>query len=109
MKNINDDLNIVEVDIDTEDELDIDDEADDETVVEDYEPVEIEEPEVEEQEMIFIVVEEQPSFSGGEQARMKYLQENIEYPQIARQSGIEGTVFVTFVVEKDGWLTGVRS
>ncbi|MCF8219411.1 MAG: energy transducer TonB [Bacteroidales bacterium] len=100
-------LNIVEDDVEVEDELNIDAEADDETVVEDYEPVEVSEPEVEEQE-IFTVVEEQPSFPGGEQARMKYLQENIEYPQMARESGIEGTVFVTFVVEPDGSVTDVR-
>ena len=100
-------LNIVEDDVDVEDELNIDAEADDETVVEDYEPVEVDEPEVEEQE-IFTVVEEQPSFPGGEQARMKYLQKNIEYPQMALESGIEGTVFVTFVVEPDGSVTDVR-
>ncbi|OYT11794.1 MAG: hypothetical protein B6I19_10840 [Bacteroidetes bacterium 4572_114] len=38
---------------------------------------------------------------------MKFLQENIKYPQMARESGIQGTVYVTFVVEKDGSLSNI--
>ena len=38
----------------------------------------------------------------------KYLAENIKYPQMAKESGIQGRVFVTFVVEKDGRVTDVR-
>ncbi|MFW6019504.1 MAG: energy transducer TonB [Bacteroidales bacterium] len=100
-------LNIVDDEVETDDDLDLSAEADDETEIDDYEPVEVDEPEVEEEE-VFSVVEEQPSFPGGEEARMKYLQENIEYPQMARESGIEGTVYVTFVVEPDGSVTDVR-
>lgn len=100
-------LNIVEDDIEVDDELNIDVEADDQTIIEDFEPVEVTEKKVVEQE-IFTVVEDQPSFPGGEAARMQYLQKNIEYPQMARESGIEGTVFVTFVVETDGTVTQVR-
>lgn len=100
-------LNIVEDDVEVDDELNIDAEADDQTIIEDFEPVEVTETEVVEQE-IFTVVEDQPSFPGGEAARMQYLQKNIEYPQMARESGIEGTVFVTFVVETDGTVTQVR-
>lgn len=100
-------LNIVEDEVDVDDNLNIDAEADDDTEVDDYEPVEVDEPEVEEEE-VFTVVEEQPSFPGGEEARRKYLRDNIEYPQMARESGIEGTVFVTFVVEPDGSITDVR-
>jgi protein TonB len=100
-------LNIVEDEVEVDDELDIDMEADEDTEIEDYEPVEIKDNEVEE-EKVFMVVEEQPSFPGGEEARMKYLQKNIEYPQMARESGIEGTVYVTFVVETDGTVTNVR-
>jgi protein TonB len=100
-------LNIVEDDVEVDDELNIDAEADDQTIIQDFEPVEVTEKEVVEQE-IFTVVEDQPSFPGGESARMQYLQKNIEYPQMARESGIEGTVFVTFVVETDGTVTQVR-
>jgi len=53
-------------------------------------------------EEIFIVVEEPPSFTGGDEARIKYISENIKYPEEARAKGIQGTVFVTFVVEADG-------
>ena len=55
-----------------------------------------------------MVVEEQPQFPGGEQARMQYLADNISYPQKAREEGIQGTVYVTFVVEKDGSIADVR-
>jgi len=57
---------------------------------------------------IFTVVEESPSFSGGEEARIKFLQQNISYPQVAKEAGIQGTVFVTFVVEVDGSVSDVK-
>jgi periplasmic protein TonB len=70
-----------------------------------------EKPQVIEQKVeaeIFTVVEEQPAYPGGEEARMKYLQENIKYPEEAKELGIQGRVFVTFVVEVDGSITDVR-
>lgn len=57
---------------------------------------------------IFTVVEDMPTFPGGEEARMKYLMENIKYPEEARTKGIQGTVYVTFVVEKDGSISNVK-
>lgn len=57
---------------------------------------------------IFTVVEESPAFPGGEEARIKFLQQNISYPQVAKEAGIQGTVFVTFVVEVDGSVSDVR-
>ncbi len=57
---------------------------------------------------IFTVVESMPEYIGGDEARMSFLQENIKYPQLARESGIQGTVFVTFVVETNGSVTDVR-
>ena len=100
-------IEIVEDDVEIEDEIEIDVEADMETEVEEYVPVEIEEEEVQEAE-IFTVVESMPEFPGGQGKLMQYLAKNIEYPQIARESGIQGRVFVTFVVEKDGSVTDVR-
>lgn len=100
-------LNIVENEVEVEEDIIIDVDADMDTEVEEYVPMIMEEEEVVE-EKIFIVVEDQPSFPGGDAARMKYLGKNIEYPQLARESGIQGTVFVTFVVEKDGHVTDVR-
>ncbi len=57
---------------------------------------------------IFTVVEEQPGYPGGEEARIGYLQQNIKYPEEAKELGIQGKVFVTFVVEVDGTISDVR-
>ncbi len=100
-------LNIVEDDVEIDDEIEIDAEADDDTEMQEYIPFDDDEEEVEEME-IFTVVEDAPGFPGGDEARIKYLQKNIKYPQMARESGIQGTVYVTFVVEKDGKVTNVQ-
>lgn len=63
---------------------------------------------VEEEEKPFTVVEQMPEFPGGEAARVKFLRENIIYPPMARESGITGTVFVTFVVSRDGSLSNFK-
>lgn len=99
-------LNIVEDDVEIEDELIIDVEADEEMEIEEYVPIEVEEEEVVEEE-IFLVVEQQPEFPGGEKARLTYLANNIDYPQMARESNIQGTVYVTFVVEPNGKISNV--
>jgi protein TonB len=56
----------------------------------------------------FTVVEQMPEFPGGEATMMKFLKDNIKYPQMARESGISGTVYVTFVVSKNGQISDVR-
>lgn len=50
-----------------------------------------------------------PSFPGGEAAIEKYLSENIKYPKIARENGVEGSVIVSFIVERDGTLSNIRT
>ncbi len=57
---------------------------------------------------IFTVVEEQPFYPGGDEARIKFLQDNIKYPEEAKELGVSGKVFVTFVVEVDGSITDVK-
>ena len=57
---------------------------------------------------IFTVVEEQPGYPGGDEPRIRFLQENIIYPEEAKETGAQGKVYVTFVVETDGSLTDVR-
>ncbi len=57
---------------------------------------------------IFTVVEEDPSYPGGEEARIKFLSENIKYPEEAKEIGTQGRVFLTFVVEVDGSITDVK-
>ena len=54
------------------------------------------------------IVDDAPKFPGGEEARMAFLQGNLRYPAEAREKGIQGTVFVTFVVERDGRITNVE-
>jgi len=68
----------------------------------------IEEEQVEDEHVIFQIVEDQPGFPGGTEAMHRFLQQNIRFPAIAREAGIQGTVFVTFVVERDGSISNVR-
>ncbi len=51
---------------------------------------------------VFMVVEEQASFPGGEAKLAEYLGKNIKYPAIARENGISGRVYINFIVGKDG-------
>lgn len=57
---------------------------------------------------IFTAVEQEPSFNGGIDKFYKYLQNNIRYPAVAKENNVQGKVFVTFVVEKDGSLTDIK-
>lgn len=54
-----------------------------------------------------VFVEQMPEFPGGEQEFRKYLANNIRYPEIAAENGIQGKVFVQFVVSKTGKITNV--
>jgi len=100
-------IKIVEDDVEVEDDLDIDVEADDETVVEEYIPPSDDDEEVDEAE-IFTVVESMPSFPGGMGELMKFLSQNINYPTLAKESGIQGRVFINFVVEPNGKISNVK-
>ncbi|TAE76123.1 MAG: energy transducer TonB [Bacteroidetes bacterium] len=53
-------------------------------------------------------LQEQAEFMGGQKEFYKFLAENIKYPKMARRQGIEGTVYLEFVIEKDGLLTDVK-
>lgn len=56
---------------------------------------------------VFVSVESLPEFPGGIPAFSNYIRKNVKYPEVARLIGINGRVVVTFVVDKDGTLTGV--
>ena len=99
-------LEIVEDDVKVED-IEINAEVDQAEVIEEYVPVEVEEEEVVEQE-IFQIVEEMPAYPGGDQKLMEFIAKGIKYPQIARETGIQGRVFVGFVVEPDGSVSNVK-
>ncbi len=64
--------------------------------------------EVEEAKPVFTIVEEMPSYPGGETERNKFLADNIVYPQQATENGIQGTVYVSFVVDSKGNVTDVK-
>jgi len=57
---------------------------------------------------VFTIVEEMPSFPGGDIERNKFLAKNIVYPQQASENGIQGTVYVSFIVDTDGKIEDVK-
>ena len=61
-----------------------------------------------EETKIFTVVEQMPKFPGGDGALMGYLRDNIHYPTVAAENGVQGRVVVGFVVERDGSITDVN-
>jgi len=96
-----------EEEIEEEIEVDLDVEITEETVVEDIvfdDPVEEEVA-----DEIFTIVEDQPAPKGGMSAFYEYVGKKLKYPAQARRMGIEGKVYVEFVVDKDGSITNVRA
>ncbi|MBQ2386318.1 MAG: energy transducer TonB [Bacteroidales bacterium] len=57
---------------------------------------------------VFVVVEEQAEFPGGMEAMYAYIVKNLKYPEAAKEKGIEGRVFVSFIIEKDGSISNVK-
>ena len=96
-----------EEEIEDEIEIDLDVEITEETQIE--EMVFEEAPEEEVADEIFTVVEDQPTPKGGIQAFYEYVSKNMKYPAQARRMGVEGRVFVQFVVDKDGTITDVKA
>lgn len=102
-------LNIVNDDVEIDDELEIEDsEADDQTIV-DVAPIltQAKEEEVEEAE-VFFIVEEMPEFPGGDIALRKYIANSLNYPVIAQENGVQGKVYVSFVVDQDGSISNAK-
>jgi periplasmic protein TonB len=63
--------------------------------------------EIAEEEKIFVRVEQMPEFPGGEAALIRFLSTSVKYPQIAQETGIQGRVYVSFVVDTDGTVTNI--
>jgi len=96
-------LNIVDDKAEIDDDLMIEDtEADDNTLINVAPVVSAKEEEEEEETQVFFIVEDMPEFPGGEMALRTYIANAIKYPVIAQENGIQGKVYVTFVVGKDG-------
>jgi len=96
-------LNIVDDEAEIDDELEIEDsEADDNTLINVAPVISAKEEEEEEEAQVFFIVEDMPEFPVGEMALRTYIANQIKYPVIAQENGIQGKVYVTFVVGKDG-------
>lgn len=98
---VDDNTEVAEVDFSSED----DETQAQEVILPPAPPVVEEEPEVEE---IFLIVEKQPEFPGGHAALMKYFSDNVRYPVIAAENGIQGRVVCQFTVWKDGSVSDVK-
>lgn len=66
-----------------------------------------EEKKVSVDDAVFVVAEEQAEFPGGLDSMYAYIQKNLVYPEKAKAEGIEGRVFVTFTIEKDGSISNI--
>ncbi|WP_448518217.1 energy transducer TonB [Rhodoflexus sp.] len=99
-----------EEDIKQDLEVDLSVEVNQNTVVQKQEVVKVEAPPVKEEEVeeIFTIVEEGAEPIGGMEAFLKYVSKNLKYPAQARRMGVEGKVFVQFVVDRDGSITDVK-
>ena len=99
-------LNVVEDNVETESiEVNTEDDKEAEGVI----AAPVEAPvEEEEEEVIFKVVETMPEFPGGSKALFKYLSENVKYPVIAQENGIQGRVICQFTINKDGSIVDVE-
>ncbi|SMD35851.1 TonB family C-terminal domain-containing protein [Reichenbachiella faecimaris] len=60
------------------------------------------------EDKIYSLADEQPAYPGGMSAFFKYIQSNMQYPEASKVAGIEGRVFVEYVVEKDGSVSGAK-
>jgi protein TonB len=102
-------LVIVDDNTDIKDELQIEDsEANDKTAITAVMQAPTAKEEEAEDAPVFFIVEEMPDFPGGQLALRKFIAQAIKYPVIAQENGIQGKVFVNFVVNKDGSVTGAK-
>jgi protein TonB len=101
-------LTIIDDNADIDEEFEFEStEANDATII-DAVPVIETEKEDESASEIFVIVEDMPEFPGGELALRKWIANNIKYPVIAAENGIQGKVYVQFVVDKNGAITNAR-
>ena len=99
---------IIEIDDDEEVDVEIpeiDVTFDETTVIEEL--TNMEEPPEEKAEEIFLIVEEEAKFPGGDKAWGKFLRKNFNYPRKAQRMGIEGKVFLSFVVDTNGAISDI--
>ena len=106
---LSDQIDIVDDEIELEDDLFMNLEDSDDLGVEIMDYVEVEEEVVEEEAIPFQLVEEKPSFDGGDANKFsKWVNSRLVYPEIAKENGVQGRVTLQFTVEKDGSVTKVK-
>ncbi len=106
---LSDQIDIVDDEIELEDDMFMNLEDDASLGVEIMDYVEVEEEEVEEEAIPFQLVEEKPSFQGGDANQFsKWVNQRLVYPEIAKENGVQGRVTLQFTVEKDGTVTKVK-
>ena len=106
---LSDQIDIVDDEIELEDDMfmNLEDNANLGVEIMDY--VEVEEEAVEEEAIPFQLVEEKPSFQGGDANQFsKWVNSRLVYPEIAKENGVQGRVTLQFTVEKDGSVTKVK-
>lgn len=103
-------LNIVDDEVEIEEELEIlDSEADDNTFVDVAPIIETTDEETDSNDPVpFFILEQQPEFPGGIDALKPFLVRQINYPIIAQENGIQGKVYYSFTIEKDGSVTDIK-
>ena len=85
-----------------------DDETTEDKVVEIYAPVSLQAEEEATEEEVFVIVEDMPKFKGGDINKFReWVQKRVRYPEIASENGIQGRVYITFVVETSGLVSSV--
>lgn len=100
-------IEVEDEEIEEDIEVDLDMEADEDVIIE--EVMVEEEPEKEEVAPAFFdIVEESAAPKGGMNAFYKYIKKNIKYPNQAKRMGVEGKVFVRFIIDTDGSITNVE-
>ena len=106
---LSDQIDIVDDEIEIEDDMFMNLEDDASLGVEIMDYVEVVEEEVEEEAIPFQLVEEKPSFQGGDANQFsKWVNQRLVYPEIAKENGVQGRVTLQFTVEKDGTVTKVK-
>lgn len=106
---LSDEIDIVDDDIKVDDDMFMNLEDDANLGVEIIDYVEVQEEVVEEEAIPFILVEDKPSFQGGDANQFsKWVNQRLVYPEIAKENGVQGRVTLQFTIEKDGSLTKVK-
>ena len=106
---LSDQIDIVDDEIKVDDDMFMNLEDDSSLGVEIMDYVEVEEEVVEEEAIPFQLVEEKPSFQGGDANQFsKWVNSRLVYPEIAKENGVQGRVTLQFTVEKDGTVTKVK-